>query len=138
MPFNPEKKKAYDAAYRLSHKKETVQYQKEYYEKCPEKLKKKSRDRSRKIRNEVVEAYGSTCVCCGETEEMFLTIDHIENDGAADRRRLTGSRTGGGTRLYRELKRLGYPKDRYRLLCFNCNCGRARNGGTCPHKEGSP
>lgn len=24
--------------------------------------------------------------------------------------------------------------DRYQLLCFNCNCGRHRNGGVCPHK----
>ena len=31
------------------------------------------------------------------------------------------------------LKRQGWPKDGYQLLCANCNQGRARNGGVCPH-----
>jgi hypothetical protein len=21
------------------------------------------------------------------------------------------------------------------VLCYNCNCGRARNGGVCPHQQ---
>lgn len=37
------------------------------------------------------------------------------------------------TRLYRSLKRRGFPKDRFRLLCANCNLGRYLNGGVCPH-----
>ena len=24
--------------------------------------------------------------------------------------------------------------DTIQILCFNCNCGRARNGGICPHE----
>jgi hypothetical protein len=28
-----------------------------------------------------------------------------------------------------------FPNDVLRLLCFNCNCGRAKNGGICPHEE---
>lgn len=24
--------------------------------------------------------------------------------------------------------------DGFQILCFNCNCGRHRNGDVCPHK----
>lgn len=34
----------------------------------------------------IYEHYGAVCKCCGETEPAFLTIDHINNDGAAHRK----------------------------------------------------
>lgn len=73
----------------------------------------------------VIDAYGGVCECCGEKDPRLLTIDHINNDGAGDR----------NNDLWSRLRSLGYPKDRYRLLCWNCNSGRSANGGTCPHKE---
>lgn len=27
----------------------------------------------------------------------------------------------------------GFPPE-YQIQCFNCNLGRARNGGVCPHQ----
>ena len=24
---------------------------------------------------------------------------------------------------------------RFQILCYNCNLGRSRNGGVCPHKQ---
>lgn len=32
------------------------------------------------------------------------------------------------------LARHKYPEG-FQLLCWNCNCGRAINGGICPHEE---
>jgi hypothetical protein len=84
--------------------------------------------------NEVIAAYGGACICCGETEPNFLTIDHIFNDGAKHQRSL-GLKGKAGIHMYRALKKAGFPRDRYRLMCFNCNCGRQRNGGTCPHQR---
>ena len=76
-------------------------------------------------------AYGGyRCACCGTREALFLTIDHIENDGACHRRRV-----GFSTGFLKWLKRNGYPKG-FQVLCSNCNLGRHRNGGTCPHKTG--
>lgn len=80
-------------------------------------------------RMEVIVAYGGRCACCGEKEHRFLQIDHVHSDGATER--ASGIATG---RLYRKLKRLGFPRDRYQLLCANCNHGRYLNGGVCPHK----
>jgi transposase-like protein/predicted DNA-binding protein YlxM (UPF0122 family) len=84
------------------------------------------------VRVETFAAYGGKCVCCGEVREEFLTIDHLLNDGNADR--VAG--IGSGTNFYRHLKKLGFPKDRYALACYNCNVGRQYAGGVCPHISG--
>jgi hypothetical protein len=76
----------------------------------------------------VFDAYGSCCECCGESEVSFLTIDHIHTDGAEHRRQLAN-----GTAFYNWLIRNNFPRDRFRLLCSNCNSGRHHNGGVCPH-----
>lgn len=74
------------------------------------------------------------CQCpsglCTESILEFLTLDHIENDGAKDR---SGQR-GAGLKTYLRLKREGYPPG-FRILCWNCNCGRAKTPGRrCPHE----
>jgi hypothetical protein len=82
-----------------------------------------------KLRAEVLLQYGAGCSCCGETELVMLSIDHIAQDGA-ERRRLGLDRKGYG--LYRQLKRLRYPPG-YRVLCRNCNFAAFHSGGECPH-----
>jgi hypothetical protein len=81
------------------------------------------------IKEDTFKAYGGKCVCCGETEPKFLSIDHILGDGKEDRKKFLSGRV-----LYRKLKKQGYPKDRYQLLCFNCNCAKGFFG-KCPHQE---
>lgn len=78
----------------------------------------------------MLEAYGHMCACCGITEANFLTVDHSLNDGTQHRREIGGS----SNKLYKWLKRNGYPKDRFRLLCWNCNCSR-QFYGQCPHEK---
>lgn len=75
---------------------------------------------NRKVKSEMITAYGGKCQLCGETQLEFMTIDHINGDGNQDRADLRVPR--GGVRLYSKLKNMGWPKDRYRLLCLNCNC----------------
>lgn len=73
----------------------------------------------------VLAAYGGACACCGEAAEEFLTVDHVDGREPGDRRR--------GGDLYAWLIANDFP-DGFRLLCWNCNCGRERNGGICPHE----
>lgn len=80
------------------------------------------------MRLEMIEAYGGKCSLCGEAHQEFMTIDHINGDGAQHRRSLGGSDQSGST-FYALLRRLGYPQDKYRLLCSNCNSGRMKSRG---------
>lgn len=82
-----------------------------------------------KLRETVFSHYGNSCACCGETEPAFLTIDHILNDGKLDR----GNSERGGHGLYRKIIREEFPNT-YQILCWNCNCGKHKNNGICPHK----
>ena len=85
------------------------------------------------LRIDALKAYGGLrCACCGETEYAFLTLDHIENNGAAERRKIAGRRESAGTHTYKWLKARGYPPG-YQVLCMNCNFGKRMNGGVCPH-----
>lgn len=89
-----------------------------------------SKARAARIRLAALLAYGGVfCACCGETEERFLTIDHINGCTKAQRK---AEGTGGA--LYRWLRAHGYPPG-YQVLCFNCNMGREKNGGICPHRD---
>jgi hypothetical protein len=68
-----------------------------------------------KTKQYLFNAYGSKCACCSESNFDKLTIDHINNDGAEHRKRV------GGHYVYDDIIEQGCPKDKYRLLCFNCN-----------------
>jgi hypothetical protein len=86
-----------------------------------------------RLRTAAYAAYGGPiCACCGETEPKFLSIDHVNDDGADHRREIESKRTGS-TKIYVWLKQNGYPPG-FRVLCMNCNMGRWRNGGVCPHE----
>lgn len=88
------------------------------------------RDWMRQVFLEALNQYGGpVCRCCGETNIFFLTLDHVNSDGA-EHRRETGGVTGKNLAWW--LKKHDYPAG-FQVLCFNCNCGRARNGGVCPH-----
>lgn len=89
-----------------------------------------------RLRQKVIEAYGGLCVCCGEHRKEFLQLDHKNNDGAAERREMSRCENDGNLtyRLYRKLKKTGFPKDRYQLLCSNCNLAKGIYG-ECPHER---
>ena len=81
-------------------------------------------------KDQVYAAYGGyRCQCCGETEPAFLSIDHVDNNGA-DERRVFG---GGGDSLLLRIIKAGFPPG-YQVLCMNCQWGK-RKCGTCPHQN---
>jgi len=80
------------------------------------------------LKAKVFSAYGNKCTCCGETEEQFLTIDHIHGDGKQHRAEV------GIRGVYKSIRDQGFPKDRYQLLCCNCNWAKGIFG-ICPHES---
>jgi hypothetical protein len=93
-----------------------------FEEEFEEKHKTASSKSVWKLRLNVIEGYGGKCELCGEDNLYFLTIDHIYGGGSEERRML-----GGWEKLYRKLRDENYPKDNYRLLCYNCNCALGFN-----------
>ena len=91
-----------------------------------EKVNKTSRERMRRFRDMCFDHYGRQCACCGETELLFLTFDHINGGG-----RRHSLKVGY---IPRWLVSQGFP-DGFQVLCMNCNLGRSINGGVCPHEE---
>jgi len=95
----------------------------------------RSRDRGQLLKDKVYETYGGyVCNCCGETIQEFLTLDHIENDGADHRRSIGKGSAGSGYNLYRWIIKNDFPKN-FQVLCMNCNWGKRMNDGVCPHKS---
>lgn len=93
----------------------------------------KTRRLNAKLKNEVFVAYGGwRCACCGESERLFLSLDHIDNNGGKLRK--NGAHPTHGSDLNRWLKKNGFPAG-FQVLCMNCNWGRAQNGGACPHQK---
>lgn len=84
-----------------------------------------------KLRSDALEAYGGKCECCGESRSEFLALDHIDGGGTKERRELASNTSSGVYRLARDA---GFPKDKYRLLCHNCNQSMGWYG-YCPHQK---
>jgi hypothetical protein len=59
-------------------------------------------------------------------------MDHINNDGA-QHRRPSGGRMKA-EKLWKWLIDNNFPEG-FQILCWNCNCGKHRNGGVCPHQK---
>ena len=99
-----------------------------------EYMAKYMRTYRQRLTEQILDHYGRVCVCCGETIPEFLTIDHINDDGYTHRKNLNGgTKKGGNQELLRWIIRNNYP-DTIRVLCWNCNCGRARTQTKeCPH-----
>ena len=101
---------------------------------CQSVNKKKDKVKTAKLRAEVLAAYGGKCQCpgCSQTHPDFLHVDHVGNDGAKHRRELSSGKRYSGHRFYTWLRKHGFPKKGFQLLCANCNTAKHRCGGQCP------
>ena len=128
MPATGDNKRRIGREYARRNKVKIYEFQKEWRKR--EVVKTRKANEYIKLRQSIIDAYGGECVCCKETEIKFLAIDHIHNDGAEERRtkKLTGKN------MYKYLQKNNYPKDRYQLLCHNCNMAKGFYG-ICPHQE---
>jgi hypothetical protein len=75
-----------------------------------------------KLRREVLQRYGEVCAICGFSDARALHLDHVENNGALERRIAGGGRfrSFSGNGFYRWLRSRGWPQG-YQILCANCN-----------------
>jgi len=107
---------------------------KQHAKRTPEESRLAANQYSRRLREEVIEAYGHKCACpgCTVTKFEFLAVDHIHGGGKAHREQISSGKCG--TKFYRWLRDKGFPKDEFQLLCHNCNCAKGFYG-KCPHQS---
>ena len=74
----------------------------------------------------VINAYGGKCVCCDESNVIFLSVEHKNGNGNKHRRYIHN--------IWAWLIKRNFPKS-FTILCHNCNLGSYLNGGICPHKS---
>ena len=104
----------------------------EYNKKNRATITSQRRELLYKLRDKVYAHYGNKCQCCGEPEKSFLTLDHMNNDGNLHRIKFNKSQWA----IYNDIIERGFPDD-IQIACYNCNCGRTRNNGVCPHANSS-
>ena len=104
-------------------------YKKILYKKNWAKSRETEKRSKRKLREEMIVAYGGRCSCCGETQYEFLQIHHIQESGVEERKRL---KTGNHNKIIAHLRKMNWPKDSHTILCANCNLSLG-SYGYCPH-----
>ena len=98
-----------------------------YADRCDKQRRKEyQKQHTLGLKAQVYAAYGNKCACCREAESLFLSLDHVNNDGAGNRK--------SKAVLYRWLIKNEFPSS-FQILCFNCNLGKHLNGGVCPHQS---
>lgn len=80
------------------------------------------------LRELVLVKLGGICACCGESNRKLLTIDHIDGDGNAHRKKI-----GGYVKMLRYIRDL-VDTSMFQVLCWNCNMSKGI-GTVCIHKR---
>lgn len=93
--------------------------QSEYRERNREKLRAYQKERRLKLKLTVLEHYGNECAECGFNDYRALHIDHVNDNGAEERKSL-GGQNFAGWQFYDWLIKQGLPEG-YQTLCANHN-----------------
>ena len=126
---NRDKELEYGRRWKEKNREKTREYARKYHR----NNKEKERLQKQKVRFKVLSHYSNgvpKCKCCGETHLEFLTIDHIHNNGAEERKTI-----GSGQGFYYWIIKNNYPEG-LQILCYNCNCAKGHYG-ECPHQRES-
>lgn len=111
-----ERTRRYDALRRKT--KEWKEYHRDYYKQHKEYFKEYMQILHEKQKKIIFEHYGKRCEICGQNNEKFLTIDHINGGGNKHRKNTNGN-------MYYWLIKHNFPSG-FRILCYNCNCSMTK------------
>jgi len=79
----------------------------------PEHYRDQSRQAKQRLKDKVFAAYGASCLTCGFTDRRALTLDHVLNNGAEERKAI------GERGVYRRALLVEH-RNEYQVLCMNC------------------
>lgn len=86
---------------------------KELRSKNPEHYRAYQKGINQRMRENLFDIYGRVCVKCGYSDIRVLTLDHVLNNGAEERKVL------GERGVYRRALKVEH-RTEYRTLCMNC------------------
>lgn len=116
MSTTDKEKKHYRKWYNV-HKEEyrprKAELMRKYRAADPEKYRKQSREAKARLREQLLEMYGKTCLLCSFDDPRALTLDHIKKNGNVERKEY------GERGVYLRALSKHMP-DEYRTLCMNC------------------
>ena len=93
---------------------------KRYHERFRDKDNARRKMYRQQTRQEAVDAYGGSCVCCGESYLPYLDLDHINGGGTKQRKEL-----GWGVTYFKYLRDNHWPEG-IQVLCGNCHYAKTR------------
>ena len=118
--------------YYLLNKNDLSLYKHDWYLRNKKLIRQRVRVYTENLRNKVVSYYSkgtNSCACCGEKEYNFLTLDHINNDGAEHRKTVPQGQ------LYNWIIKNNFPPG-FQILCMNCNFAKGKDEDyICPHRR---
>jgi hypothetical protein len=131
-PFNEKRKcptclKEAHKRWKSAHPDREKEVRRNHYNKHKERSRKLSREKRFLLKIEVLTQYspnkvlGCCWMDCNIHDVDMLSLDHIENNGAKERREQYGDNkgfSGGSTRVYSRVKREGFPEG-FQTLCMN-------------------
>jgi|WetSurMetagenome_2_1015567.scaffolds.fasta_scaffold74864_3 hypothetical protein len=82
-----EQKKAYIKKWLRDNRKIHLAQQKQWRADNAKSRQIYEKNRREKLRKRLLSHYGEECACCGESEQVFLCIDHIEGGGEIHRKK---------------------------------------------------
>lgn len=91
---------------------------------CSQRAIERMRLRRKEIKLFLIEHFGGSCKDCGERDVRCLTLDHVNNDGAIDKKAKNGKRQITPTwyaKLFKLIKSGKSLPRELQLLCFNCH-----------------
>ena len=130
MSQTKDEKREYRRDWYQKNKERINAIQKKYYEENKKQKSESGRKYRQRIRKMAIEHCSNgtnKCNCCEEKIYEFLTIDHMNNNGAQHRKEIKGNS------LYIWLYKNNYPPG-YQVLCMNCNFSKGKYG-YCPHER---
>ncbi|KKQ94900.1 MAG: hypothetical protein UT21_C0011G0008 [Candidatus Woesebacteria bacterium GW2011_GWA1_39_11b] len=126
--WTEEYKKEYSKKYRENNKEKISNLGKTWRGNNKDSTRKAGRKEREKLKFDILNHYSNGKLCCANcsfNDSRALQVDHIENNGAEERRKLFGNRLFAGTTFYRWVRRNNYPEG-YAILCANCNIIKLR------------
>lgn len=118
-----------DAADRRKANRQCAKCQNPVFEKtlCPNCMNAqggRSKERRKQNRIFIYNHFGAKCADCGEDDIRVMTLDHVDNDGAIDKKTKNGKKQLTApwyAKLVKSIK-AGKPLPRrLQMLCYNCH-----------------